>query len=355
MRIDAMNKVRVAVIMGGVSSEHDISLKSGSTVLDNLPRSRFIRRGVVIQRNGLWRVGREECGLENPSTLRPGITPEMALIELKEWGTDVAFLALHGPNGEDGSIQGFFQTAGVFYTGPGIETCALSINKYKSKLIAARTGVRTPPGALLTRNEWTRHRGRFLSGIEERLGFPVFVKPVRLGSSIGITRVEEPSSLSDAIMTGFTFDDDLIVEKEIAGREITCAVIGNPESGLKALPAVEICPRGNRFFDFESKYDPDKADEICPAVICKEDQETIENTSISIYKCFGARGFSRLDFILDDVGFWFLELNAIPGLTGESILLKEAEAAGIDLSTLMETIADLGMGKPLSESFNLNA
>ena len=344
-----MKTLNVAVVMGGISPEHDISLRSGATVLAHLLPGKFNTKAVVILKNGLWCLSDEVLDVEGLRKLgnegsgrsvdERGMRPEIALARLMAWGIDVAFLALHGPNGEDGSIQGFFQAAGIPFTGSSVEACAASMNKYTSKVLASWAGLQTPPGILLSQKDWTSGRDR-LQGPLNDVGFPAYVKCLHSGSSIGVYRVKSRDELDEALNRGFAIDSDLLVEREIRGREITCGVLYVSEDELKVLPPVEIRPRKHQeFFDFESKYDEKvQAEEICPASIRDEEWDTLCVASLAICRRIGARGICRIDFILNDEGLWFLELNAIPGLTPESIVLKEAEVAGISLEGLMELL-----------------
>lgn len=333
-----MEALKVAVVMGGVSPEHDISIRSGATVLGNLPGARYRCMAVVIRKNGLWCLGEGMTDPDELAILAGSMRPEIAMAELMEWGVDVAFLALHGPNGEDGTIQGFFQSVGVPYTGSGVEASAASMNKYTSKVLAAWTGVRIPQSVLVSRSDWREGRNHLLEGPMKEIGFPAFVKTLRSGSSIGIFRVEKAEELQGAVEEAFQLDDALIIEKEIPGREITCGVLGGSVSGYRALPPVEIKPKGECFFAFQCKYDPERAEEICPAPLTKDERGRVEKASLALSRRFGIRGVCRIDFILNGEGLWFLELNAIPGLTAESIVPKEAIEAGMSLPELMERI-----------------
>jgi D-alanine-D-alanine ligase len=334
-----MKKWKVAVLMGGVSVEHAISIRSGTTVLKHLPEDRFELKAVVVQHDGSFSITEgvpEASHLAAPGS--GGLRPEAALQQLREWGIDAAFLALHGPGGEDGVIQGFFQTAGIPFTCSGVESCAVAMNKFFCRVVAGWAGLLVPPGKMISRAEWGQDRTGLLSASAAEIGFPAYVKPLRQGSSLGMRRVENLDELEAAIPHAFEFDHDLLVEKEIVGREITCGVLGGGNQVLKALPPVEIKPIGRRFFDYESKYDPEKAEEICPASLSVEEESAVCEASLTIYRLLDARGMARIDFILDAQGPWFLEVNPIPGLTPESIILKEASAAGITLEALFETV-----------------
>lgn len=338
-----MRLVKAAVIMGGVSPEHLISLRSGLNVLTHLPASRYETRAVVIQKDGSWRlpVGRpDEDALLNPV---PGLRPEKALETLMDWGIDVAYLALHGPNGEDGTVQGLFHVAGIPFTGSGIEASAVCMNKNLTRMLAVQEGVKCAPALLLSRNDPAEAMGKLTDRIMQEIEFPVYIKSLRSGSSLGVHFVEKPGALSKALEQAFEIDDDVLIEKAITGREITCGVLGNHKSEYLALLPVEIKSM-NPFFDYTSKYDPALAEEICPALLDPRDTERVQRSSAALCRRAGTRGIARVDFILNAEGLWFLEINTIPGLTSESIVLKEARAENITLEALMEYPVQAALG-----------
>ena len=217
-----MRALKVAVVMGGNSPEHDISLQSGATVLAHLPESKYERTAVVVQPGGSWCLAQGALNHEELSRLHGGLRPEEAVTELRAWGIDAAFLALHGPNGEDGSIQGFFQVMGIPYTGSDVESSAITLNKYVSKaMMASWGGVLIPPYRMISLPDWEEGGEESLfPGLQEEVGFPAFVKPLRSGSSLGTRRIEKPEDLKNAVEHGFLFDEQLLFEKEIPGREI---------------------------------------------------------------------------------------------------------------------------------------
>jgi D-alanine--D-alanine ligase len=347
-------KIKVAVVMGGISPEHEISLRSGHNVLTHLPRQRFMPCAVKIQRDGSWCLADSSADLETLIHLSGGVRPESAVQDLKAWGMDVVFLALHGPNGEDGSIQGFFQILGIPYTGCGIEASAISMNKNDCRLVAAAAGLRVPVGLTFSCHEWDEAGPALMKRIEAEVTLPAYVKSLHSGSSIGVYRVTSRDSLEAAIEKALALDDAVLVEREIKGREFTCGILGNTGSEVKVMEPVEIKPKNSEFFDTLSKYDPDEVDEVCPALITEAQKNEMTRAALALYERIRGRGFSRVDFILDEEGFWFLELNSIPGLTQESILIKEALAEKMTLGDLMERITMLALddfqGKGKSET-----
>jgi D-alanine-D-alanine ligase len=332
-----MKPCHVAVVMGGISPEHDISLKSGATVLANLDQSLYRTMAVVIRRNGRWCTAEGAPGFDALARLDQELSPEEALVRLRSFGVNAAFLALHGPNGEDGSIQGFFQTAGIPYTGSGVESSAVCMNKNLAKIVVACGKIEVAPDLMLYRGEWEQGKEGALERIDSRLDYPLFVKSVRSGSSIGVFRAEDRRALQEALNSLFLHETEVMVEQGIAGREVTCCVLGGPHSGYEALQPVEIIPKAD-FFDFGSKYDPSKAQEVCPAPIGEAACGAVRQAAVDAARLLRTSGIVRADFMLENDHLWFLEMNTIPGLTPESIVLKEAEEAGIGLDSLMDRL-----------------
>ena len=344
---------KIAVVMGGASPEHDISLESGKAVLEALDQRFYRGRAAVISRKGMWQVcsvgsdiqGREAL-YENP------VSPETAADILREWGIDAAFLALHGPNGEDGSIQGFFRTLEIPYTASGIRASSLAMDKALTKALVANDSffvekeIRTPPFLVFTLRKWRSGCCEIAEDAVRRIGMPCFVKPVRSGSSVGVFFVDCPEKLENAVNEAFRADSEVMVETAVPGREITCAVLGNAGGKLEALPLVEIKPVESSFFDYDAKYVPGKANEICPAGLDDVQAGKIEKAALSIHEKIGAKGFSRSDFLLNEKGLWFLELNTIPGLTPQSIVPKAAAAAGMGMTELVTMIIKSALAEP---------
>jgi len=330
-----MRRTNVAVVMGGISPEHLISLKSGLNVLAHLSASKYQARPVVIQKDGSWRLPEGPLLEETLLKTLDGMRPEKAIEALAAWGIDVAYLALHGPNGEDGTVQGLFHVAGIPYTGSGIETSAVCMNKNLTRMLAVQEGVKCAPALLLSSYERAKSSSALSDKIKQEIGFPVYIKSLRSGSSLGVHFVNETDMLPRALDEAFKIDDAVLIEKGIKGREITCGVLGNHKNEFLALLPVEIKSK-NPFFDYKSKYDPSLAEEICPAELADHETKRVQVTSESLCRCVGTRGIARVDYILNKSGLWFLEINTIPGLTPESIVLKEASAEKISMEALME-------------------
>lgn len=300
------DRIRVAVLMGGPSAEHEISLKTGRQVLDNLDRKKYVARGIKISKTGKWPV--------SPAKIK------------KEF--DVAFVAMHGEYGEDGQAQKLLDKHGIKYTGSGARASALGMDKAKSAKIFRKAGLRVPEFVLLTDN----------FNFTFRLRFPVVVKPNDRGSSVGVSIVERFHDLVHALRLASRFSPLVMVQEFIPGREVTCGILeidGKPA----ALPPTEIIPRSSKFFDYSAKYLAGASSEITPPKLPKQMIKKIQETALKAHKAIGARGFSRTDMILGKDGkIYVLEINTIPGLTETSLLPQEAKAAGIGFSQLLDGI-----------------
>jgi D-alanine-D-alanine ligase len=310
--------LNVAVIHGGPSLEHDISLLSGEQVLAALDRDRFRPVSVRIERDGAWVVdGTRHAGaLEGARALR----------------CDVAFLALHGPFGEDGTIQGFLETLGIPFTGSGLAGSAFARDKIRAKRLVAAAGVPGAPDLVVPPAP--------VDEVRRTLGFPVVVKNPHQGSTLGLKLAADAREYEAAVAELGRECPRLLVERREVGREFTAAVLETEAGEPECLPLVEIRARGG-FFDFAEKYSADGAEEIVPAPLDEEPARTIRELALTAHRTLGLRGFSRSDFILrPDGSVVFLETNSIPGLTAGSLFPKAAAAAGIDFPALAGRLID---------------
>jgi D-alanine-D-alanine ligase len=309
----------VAVIMGGASSEHEVSCWSGRRVLEALDRRRYRPLEVLIGRDGSWRVD----GIGRADALD-------AVSALRDAGATVAFLALHGHGGEDGVIQGFLDLAGLPYTGTGVVGSALAWDKVAAKRLAAGLGVAVSPDLLLPPATAEK--------VGEALGFPVFVKVPRGGSSLEVRRAEGPEALRRAIAE--LQSPSLLVEASVPGRELTVAILDDEDGAPQALPVVEIRAAGG-YFDFENKYTQGVAQEIVPAPVDPPVARRVQEAALAVHRLLGLRAMSRSDFILREDGTpVFLEVNTIPGLTPTSLLPQAAAAAGLPFPEVLARLVE---------------
>lgn len=361
-------RVRLGVLFGGESPEHDVSVASARQVLKALDPTRFDVRPVEISRAGQWRrlalprlAAGAELGAEpscfqaqlEPAILEPSsfelAAPERMGPERSLAGDDpldCVFVALHGGDGEDGRVQGLLDCLRVPYTGSGVAASSLCMDKVRFKYLVQGAGLPTPPWIEVRQRDWLRDAGATLRQVADRLGFPCFVKSANSGSSLGVFRVQEPEGLESAIDEAFEYDDRLLAEPEIRGREITCAVLGNSgDADVVALPPIEIRPKGSAtFFDFEAKYRPGASEEICPAPLDPTMTRRAQDLAIALHELAGCDGMSRADMILDERGeLQVLEVNTIPGLTATSLLPQAARAGGLTFSQLVERLIELAL------------
>ena len=312
-------KLNVAVLMGGNSPEYKISLSSGREVVKNLNSKKYNILPIIISRDGQnWKIGESQKNLK---------------FKIENLKLDLAFIAMHGPYGEDGTIQGFLELIGVPYTGSKVLASALGMDKIYSRKLFTQAKLKTPKFIQVEKSYNLKY-------ILKKLNLPFFVKPNNQGSSIGTSIVKTSKVLKQAIHTAHHHSDIALVEEFIEGIEITCAIIGNDKP--RALPLVEIIPK-KEFFDYEAKYNERLCDEIIPARISKAISQKAKIAAISAYKSIGCRGFGRVDMIIQNNNIFVLEVNTIPGLTPVSLVPKAARAAGISYPKLLEKIITLAI------------
>jgi D-alanine-D-alanine ligase len=350
--------MRIAVLMGGPSAERQVSLRSGEAVLGALSRRRYAPVPVDIRRDGSWGLpgptlldgpaGPEEPGAAPADAGFGGLSVERVRSVLsraaEERSVDVVFVALHGKFGEDGTIQGLLEAAGLPYTGSGVLASALAMDKERAKAVVAQAGVRTARGASVERARWLAGREEVLAALAADPGFPAFVKPSGGGSSIGAGPADDPVSLAERVDAVFALGEGTaLVEARLEGREVTCAVLGNRGSPLRTLPPVEIVPKGRPFFDFTAKYDPASCEEICPARLSAEERSRVEEAAVAAHRALGCDGMSRSDFILVGGEPVYLETNTIPGMTEGSLCPRAARAAGIPFPRLVDLLVGMAL------------
>lgn len=295
--------------MGGKSSEHEVSLLTGGEVVKNLNRKKYIVKPLVISKDGK--------GLEQ-------------IYKIKN--IDVVFIAMHGPYGEDGTIQGMLELLGYKYTGSGVLASAIGMDKIMFRKLMDNEGITIPKYLVVKHGENFKNIHKVLRKT------PYFVKPHNQGSSVGASIVHKQKDLGKALKMAHKFSNLALVDEYINGIELTCGIMGNDKP--YALPIVEIVAK-NDFFDYESKYTESGAEELVPARINKKLTTKIQNIALQVYKSVGARGFARVDFILKNKKDpYVLEINTIPGLTPMSLFPKEANAAGISYPRLLATIIE---------------
>ncbi|MBM9613048.1 D-alanine--D-alanine ligase [Desulfobulbus rhabdoformis] len=310
-----MTKIRLALIAGGTSDEREVSLRGAAGVEKELDPEKY------------------EVVRYDPATDLPRIASESANI-------DVAFLLLHGVNGEDGTIQGFLDLLGLPYQGAGVLGSALAMDKNLAKTLYKLHGLPVAAWVMLEPSD-LKDSGRIL----REVGIPCVVKPVRQGSSIGMSIVREEEQLPGALALALKHDSEVMVEAYIEGRELTVGVIGNKE--LTPLPLIEIIPNDQyEFFDYEAKYQPGASTEICPAQVDEQVRQKAQEYALVAHRCLQLRGYSRTDMILSNGELYLLETNTIPGMTPTSLFPQAAAEAGINFAKLLDRLIELALEKP---------
>lgn len=343
--------VNVAIIFGGTSTEHDISLKSADNVIARLPRDRFRPVLIGISRSGAWHhytggaadvvTGAWEENDCTPVALAPGCGSGVrgGLLELAEDGwrrldVDIALPVLHGQGGEDGTVQGALQVCGIPYVGCGVLASAVCMDKDVAHRLAAAAGVRSPRCAVLYRGASDEARRE---AVERCGGFPVFVKPARGGSSIGVSKAADEASYEEALDAAFALDEKVAVEEAVEGIEVGCAVVGDAARGIRMGAVDEIVIAGDGFFRIHLEKDPGANTELrCPADLPDEVLERVRAAGRTVYEALGCSGFARVDLFVTPTGeVVFNEVNSTPGLTSYSRFPQMMRAGGCELGDVL--------------------
>jgi D-alanine-D-alanine ligase len=327
------DRVRVAVLLGGRSSEHDISLASARSVIDALDPERYDTVTVEIGRDGRWELGRGS-GAHSAAETLPVPT---AKVPATLGEVDVVFPVLHGPFGEDGTVQGLLELAGVPYVGAGVLGSALAMDKDVFKAVMRDRGIP------VTRNVTIRQGGK----PENPFGFPVFVKPARLGSSVGISKAHDDEELAAAVALAFEHDEKVLVEEFVDGVEVECGVLGNerPEASLPG-EIVSHGFSGEDWYDYSAKYEEGGMDLLIPPRLEQETIERVQELAVQAFVAGECEGMARVDFFVTPAGEVLVnELNTIPGFTATSVYAKLFEASGVPYPELVDRLVRLALDR----------
>ncbi len=351
-----MKKWNVGVLFGGISPEHAVSLRSAESVLNNLDPEKYNIYPLGITRDGRWfhYTGGDYAMLpggaweEYPENCPVAISPvrgqgllcfEQGCVTTIQ--LDVVFPVLHGENGEDGAIQGLMQLAGIPCVGPGLAASAVSMDKSLTKLVVDRIGQKQADWELVHREELHRRMEAVLAHLQERFTFPMFVKPAGTGSSVGVSKASDGVSLQTALLTAAEYDEKILVEEFIRGKEVEVAVMGNDS------PIASVCGEidsGAEFYDYDAKYITDTSVAYIPARIDEDVAEQVRDAAVKIYSALGCRGLSRVDFfVTEDNQAVFNEINTIPGFTSISMYPKLFEASGVEYGSLLDRLLELAV------------
>ena len=372
-----VKRLRVGVLYGGRSGEHEVSLASAASVFAHIDRQRYEPIAIRIEKDGRWVLADRppsassaaeviEQMRSDVSRLRTGRTvflppypgdDTLVLVDrrgtggaeaaatLTGLGLDVIFPVLHGPFGEDGTVQGLLELAGVAYVGCGVLASSVGMDKAVMKVLFRAHGLRVPDWVVVRQPEWTADRARVVERIHDALAFPLFVKPANLGSSVGISKVHEPSALASAVNTALDYDRKAVVECAVPdAREIECAILGNdtPEA---SVPGEVVSSR--EFYDYEAKYLDGASRLIIPASLEPDIEAEVRRQAIQAFRAIEGAGLARVDFLLSQsTGELFAnEINTLPGFTTISMYSKLWAASNVDLATLVDKLISLALDR----------
>ena len=352
-----MKKLSVCILFGGMSPEHEVSLRSAESVLNNIDHSKYNVFPVGITKDGDWILfgGKDYSMLpagtwmDHPDNRRGTISPVrgqgMFIFEgdcVVRERIDVVFPVLHGENGEDGAMQGLLKLAGIPYVGPHVAASAVAMDKTLTKLVVDHAGVPQAAWQLVRRTDLGSHMAATLDRLEKRFTYPMFVKPAGTGSSVGVAKATDREKLQAALIAAAKYDDKVLVEEFIHGREIEVAVMGNDN------PVASVCGEidsGAEFYDYDAKYVTDTSVAYIPARIPEDVEETVREQAVKVYQAIGCKGLSRVDFFVTYEGnrVVFNEINTLPGFTSISMYPKLFAASGIPYSELIDSLLKLAV------------
>ncbi|HEV2499866.1 MAG TPA: D-alanine--D-alanine ligase family protein [Terriglobia bacterium] len=360
-------KIRLGILFGGRSGEHEVSLESAASILKAIDREKYDVVPIGITREGRWVLGSGPAELspkalagvlQNGRAIAPpadptrrGLTPLAAPSRgIKDHAAlDVVFPVLHGTFGEDGTVQGLLDLAGIPYVGAGVLGSATGMDKDVMKRLFRDAGLPVVPWILLLRSELIAHPARTRQQVAREIGYPAFVKPANLGSSVGISKVRDPQELRAAIELAAKFDRKIIVEKAIDAREIECAVLGN-DAPQASVPG-EIVPV-NEFYDYQAKYVKEGSRLIIPAKLSAARTRKVQQLALRAFKAIDCAGMGRVDFLMDRQSgkLYVNEINTIPGFTSISMYPKLWEASGMPYAKLIDRLVELAIERHRDKS-----
>lgn len=345
-----MEKIRVACLFGGCSSEYEVSLVSATSVLRNMKQEKYIVDMIGITKGGdfylyegdIDEIERDNWYHENTCRKITFSTNRcdhgFILLDTNEViSIDIAFPILHGKNGEDGRLQGLFELAGIPYVGCGMMSSGLCMDKYLAHKLVEIEGILVPKSYMFTKYDLDKIDGTL------DLEYPIFVKPLKAGSSFGITKVTKKEMLKQAVELAFSYDDTIVIEEGIDGFEVGCAILGNEELTIGEVDEIEL---QDGFFDYEEKYTLKTSKIILPARLSEETRSAIKEVALKIYKILGCKGFSRVDMFYTKEGtIVFNEVNTIPGCTSHSRYPSMLQEVGYCFEDVIDTLIALGLAK----------
>jgi D-alanine-D-alanine ligase len=340
-----MARTRLAILYGGRSAEHQVSVVSARSVMEALDPDRFEVVPIAITRQGAWLLPqRSPLELTAGDGALPEVDPAGTELAMRPQqgvgGVDVVFPILHGPFGEDGTVQGLFELADLPYVGSGVLASALAMDKAMAKVVLAQAGLPQAPYVVVAERDWRADAKAVAAEVAGRLAYPVFTKPARLGSSIGITKVKTPDGLAAGLAAAFAHDAKALVEQGVAARELECGVLGNdaPEASVVG----EVIP-SHEFYDFEAKYLDDALKLEIPAQVPAPVRDRVRELSLRAFRALDCEGLARVDFFYEEATGRVLlnEVNTIPGFTPKSMFPMLWAASGLAYPDLVARLAEL--------------
>jgi len=358
-----MGKIRVAVLFGGKSNEHSISVATASGVLGAIDTAKYEVIPIGITREGEFVPFDGDPDQLNLSKGLKSIEPTGSSVRFAMDGSceifeqdakgkqkslgviDVVMPLLHGPFGEDGTMQGFLELVGVRYVGNGVLSSAAAMDKEFSKALFKAAGIPSPDYAVVTKADMLNNPESAFDRIKDLGKLPFFVKPARSGSSVGISKVDSMKDIPEALEEAFKHDDKVIIEVGVIGREIECGVLDSLDGGsVRVSVAGEITVRGREFYDFEAKYlDSDAATLTCPAQLSSEELSNMQQMARKAFRALGCKGLARVDFFLTDKGFMVNEINTMPGFTSISMFPRCWQESGLSYQDLIDELISLAL------------
>ncbi|MBU1018766.1 MAG: D-alanine--D-alanine ligase family protein [Patescibacteria group bacterium] len=333
-----MNKIKIGIIFGGRSGEHEVSLVSAGNVINALDKDRYEPHLIGITKDGEWIFGEDSLAALKEG--RAESQGEDIIANLRE--LDVVFPVLHGPYGEDGTIQGLFEIAGVPYVGCGVLASSVAMDKAMTKSVWDQAGLKQVKALGLMRKDWEKDRDQSIYKLVSEINFPIFVKPANMGSSVGVSKAQDNKSLAEAIDLAFRFDRKIVVEEGLDIKEIEVAVLGNDDP--EAAEPGEVLVAGD-FYDFNDKYVDGKSSARIPAEIPEDKLAEAKELSIKAFKAVDGAGMARVDlFYQEETGDFYLnEINTIPGFTEISMYPKMWDCSGLPYSKLIDRLVELAL------------
>lgn len=343
-----MKKTIIGVLFGGKSGEHEVSLISAFNVMNAINKDKYEIIKIGITKDGQWLIynGQSE-NIKNNTWQKDAsnVIDDKSYINETLDAVDIFFPVLHGPNGEDGTVQGYFEVLQKPYVGCGIMASSVGMDKVAAKVLFQNAGVPIVPYDNFHYEEWQSNKQQIIQKLEENLTYPIFIKPVNMGSSVGISKAKDRESLNFAIENAFNYDEIVLAEKFINAREIECAVLGNFDA--KASTPGEIIP-SREFYDYSSKYlDGDESRVEIPANITKQQSDMIKSYAVKAFRAINGSGLARVDFFIDKDNdeIYINEVNTMPGFTSISMYPKMIMHDGIGYSQLIEILIELGFAR----------